>query len=251
MKFLGIDLGWQTGASGLCCLDLTPQGLRLGELSLGATHQDVLAWVSHQVGADQPALVAVDAPTIIPNPTGMRLPDRLAHRYFGRYDAGCYPANQGRPFAAPLVAFSQALEGLGFHHAPALEPQQLGRHQVELFPHPATVHLFRLPRILKYKKGPVAQRRQGLAQLRHCHLTQLPRLDPPLPLGEADLPRIPLGGKALKQVEDQLDSLTCAYAAAHYWWWGRSRNWVLGDETTGFIVVPAPFPDQVLPSLDE
>ncbi len=248
MKFLGIDLGWQTGASGLCCIALTPAGLRLEGFALGLTHGAVLDWVQAQVTPQESALVAVDAPTLIPNPTGMRLPDRLAHRYFGRYDAGCYPANLGRPFAAPLLAFSAALETLGFRHGHGLSPRQPGRFQVELFPHPATVHLFRLEKILKYKKGPLAQRRAALATLRHYQLTHLPSLDPPLPLGETDLPTLPQGGKALKGVEDQLDSLTCAYCAAHYWWWGRSRNWVLGDDTTGFIVVPAPYPDQGWPA---
>ncbi len=247
MKFLGIDLGWQTGASGLCCLDLTPQGVALGEFCCLSSHAQVLDWVEAQVGIDQPALVAVDAPTLIPNETGMRLPDRLAHRYFGRYDAGCYPANRGRPFAAGLIQFSQALEAQGFRHAPILEPQQPGRYQIELFPHPATIHLFRLPRILKYKKGSLAQRRPELEKLRQYQLTRFPLLEPPLPLEEGDLPPIPTGGKAMKAVEDQLDSLTCAYAGAHWWWWGRDRNWVLGDESTGFIVVPAPFPDQVCP----
>ncbi|HEY9734898.1 MAG TPA: hypothetical protein V6D06_01405, partial [Trichocoleus sp.] len=55
-----------------------------------------------------------------------------------------------------------------------------------------------------------------------------------------DLPPIPEQGKALKAVEDQLDSLICAYAAAHWWVWGTERNWVLGDRTSGYIVVPAP-----------
>lgn len=51
---------------------------------------------------------AVDAPTIIPNATGMRLPDKLSHKHFGRYHAGCYPANLNRPFAQNTVAFGEA-----------------------------------------------------------------------------------------------------------------------------------------------
>ena len=247
MKFLGIDLGWQQGASGLCCLGLTPAGLQLLDLTSHANHDQVLDWVDIHAADDQPALIAVDAPTLIPNATGMRLPDRLAHRYFGRYDAGCYPANQGRPFAAPLLRFSTALETRGFAHAPHLTPQRPGRYQVELFPHPATVHLFRLSKILKYKKGRLVERRPELMKLRQHQLQTFPTLIPALPLTPTDLPPVPTTGKAMKAVEDQLDSLTCAYAGAHWWWWGRDRNWVLGDVTTGFIVVPAPFPDQIMP----
>jgi predicted RNase H-like nuclease len=73
-------------------------------------------------------------------------------------------------------------------------------------------------------------------------------LTPALPLTEADLPQIPPGGKALKVVEDQLDSITCAYAGAHWWWWGKARNWVLGNAIEGYIIVPAPFPEQVQPA---
>ena len=247
MRFLGVDLGWQSGGSGLCCLELTPTGLRLVELGHCASKDTVLSWVESQVASDEPALIAIDAPTLIPNETGMRLCDRLAHRYFGKYDAGCYPANQGRPFAKALIEFGLTLETKGFCHAPEITPRTPGRYQIELFPHPATVHLFKLNRILKYKKGRLANRRQELEKLQQYQLLTLPKLTPQLPLHEADLPIIPMTGKALKVVEDQLDSLTCAYAGAHWWWWGLERNWVLGNRRTGYIVVPAPYPDQISP----
>jgi predicted RNase H-like nuclease len=102
------------------------------------------------------------------------------------------------------------------------------------------VHLFNLERILKYKKGRLAERRPELEKLRHYQLTRLPRLTPALGISAADLPAIPTTGKAMKAVEDQLDSLTCAYVAAHWWYWGGDRNWILGDRDNGYIVVPAP-----------
>jgi predicted RNase H-like nuclease len=191
-------------------------------------------------------MIAVDAPTLIPNATGMRDCDRLAHKYFGKYDAGCYPANRDRPFATTLIEFGRALEARGFGHASHIAPQIPGRYQIELFPHPATIHLFRLPKILKYKKGRVRDRRTALNTLRSLQLCHLPNLNPGLRLETADLPTIPAGGKALKVVEDQLDSVTCAYSGAHWWWWGRERNWVLGDDQNGYIVVPAPYADQEL-----
>ncbi len=245
MKFLGIDLGWQSGASGLCCLQATPHGLALTDLQCRPTRAAVLDWVEAQVAPGEPAMIAVDAPTLIPNATGMRLCDRLAHKYFGKYDAGCYPANQGRPFAPALIEFGLALEAWGFQHAPTLVARSPGRYQLALFPHPATIHLFRLPRILKYKKGRLAQRQIELEKLRHYQATVLPSLEPALILPAA-LPPIPTSGTALKAVEDQLDALTCAYAGAHWWWWGRARNWVLGNRQEGYIVVPAPYEEQWL-----
>jgi predicted RNase H-like nuclease len=249
MKFLGIDLGWSSGASGLCCLGWQEGRLVLLDLQRLTTIADLLSWIDTHLPAEQAGMVAVDAPTLIPNATGMRLCDRLTHKHFGKYHAGCYPANLGLPFAQRTIEFGLSLEARGFRHAPTLEPQQLGRFQIESFPHPAIVHLFQLQRILKYKKGTVAERAAELAKLRHFICDRLPLLDPPLDVAKSAiaLPAIPTKGTALKAVEDQLDSLICAYIAAHWWHWGAERNWVLGNLAEGYIVVPAPF---LSPQLD-
>lgn len=247
MKFLGIDLGWRSGESGLCCLQFHSPGDHLELLSV--TRQlsltDIFAWVDHWLPAKEMGLVAVDAPTIIPNHTGTRLPDRLTHKYFGKYHAGCYPANLNRPFAERTVTVGQELLTRGFHHAPTMEPRQLNRYQIEVFPHPAMVHLFGLSQIIKYKKGNLVHKKAELQRFQKLCKTILPNLTPALdchtaltqPLWQS--PEM-LKGKELKALEDQLDSLICAYIGAHWWYWGTERNWVLGDKTTGYIVVPAP-----------
>lgn len=244
MKFLGIDLGWSSGASGLCCLGWSDGCLHLLDLDRQQAIEDILNWVDKWTALTEPAAIAVDAPTLIPNATGMRLADKLTHQHFRRYHAGCYPANLGRPFAQRTVAFGLTLEARGFAHAPTITPQTLGRYQIEVFPHPAIVHLFGLNLILKYKKGKLSDRRLELMKLRQYILDILPTLEPKLDrssvLGGSLLPEIPATGAALKAVEDQLDSLICAYVAAHWWYWGVEHNWVLGDATTGYIIVPAP-----------
>ncbi|NJO76881.1 MAG: DUF429 domain-containing protein [Leptolyngbyaceae cyanobacterium RM1_406_9] len=245
MKFLGIDFGWRSQPSGLCCLTLQNRTLHLLDLTRLDEVTAVLSWVDAQVTPQEPAIIAVDAPTLIPNASGMRLPDRLAHKYFGRYHAGCYPANLGSPFAARTLELGLSLETRGFAHAPTLIAQQPGRYQIEVFPHPAMVHLFKLERILKYKKGRLSERRTELLKLRQYILDVLPTLEPALDLSllseNNSLPKVPQTGSALKELEDQLDSLICAYVAAHWWYWGAERNLVLGDRTTGYIVVPDPF----------
>lgn len=242
MKFLGIDLGWRSGASGLCCLELIGGQLQLLDLDRKESIVDILTWIDTCVQPEEPAIIAVDAPTLIPNATGMRLPDKLTHKYFGKYHAGCYPANLSLPFAQRTVDFGLALEARGFNHAPEIIPQALGRYQIEVFPHPAIVHLFQLERILKYKKGKLAERYLELLKLRQHIVDVLSTLEPTLILPEAEIVshHAPLTGAALKAVEDQLDSLICAYVAAHWWYWSLERNWVLGDRTSGYIVVPAP-----------
>ncbi|KAF3884159.1 MULTISPECIES: DUF429 domain-containing protein [Nostocales] len=241
MKFLGIDLGWKSQPSGLCYLELTDEKLQIVDLDRKELITDILSWIDSCLKAEEPAIIAVDAPTLIPNTTGSRLPDKLTHKYFGKYHAGCYPANLSLPFAERTVNFGLELEARGFEHAPTIEPQKLGRYQIEVFPHPAIVHLFNLERILKYKKGRLNERRAELMKLYHYITDILPGLHPPLcplRLCSSFLPEIPTTGAALKETEDKLDSLICAYVAAYWWYWGEQRNQVLGDRTTGYIIIP-------------
>lgn len=236
MLFLGIDFGWYGRSSGLACLRLDGARLLLEGLERCLAIEEILAWIERTAGAG-PALVAVDAPTIIPNETGMRVPDRLTHVLFGRLGAACYPANLGRPYAARTVGLGRELEARGFIHAATLVPRTPGRFQIEVFPHPAIVHLFGLERIIRYKKGPLARRRAELARYRQLILETLPALTPAL--AAPALPPVPQSGAALKELEDQLDALLCAYIGAHWWYWGLERNLVLGSVAEGYIIVPA------------
>ncbi|MTJ53520.1 DUF429 domain-containing protein [Anabaena sp. UHCC 0253] len=238
MKFIGIDLGWKSQPSGLCCLELRDGKLQLLDLDRQDSIADILTWIDKSVKLDESAIVAVDAPTLIPNATGSRLPDKLSHKYFGKYHAGCYPANQNLAFAERTINFGLELESRGFAHAPTIEPQKLGRYQIEVFPHPAIVNLFNLQRILKYKKGRLSDRQLELIKLYNYILEVLPSISPHLHLSAFICGQFPHTGAKLKETEDKLDSLICAYVAAYWWYWGTQRNLVLGDDTTGYIVIP-------------
>ena len=48
--------------------------------------------------------------------------------------------------------------------------------------------------------------------------------------------RVPGAGR--KRAEDQLDAITCAFAAYRAWAHGIGRHEVFGDPSTGCIVVP-------------
>jgi predicted RNase H-like nuclease len=224
MKFIGIDLGWSSGASGLCCLNWENNQLQFIECDRLLATNDILTWIDRQISPTEPAIIAVDAPTIIPNPTGMREADKLTHKHFGRYHAGCYPANLSRPFAQKTVEFGLSLEARGFVHAPTIEAKKLGRYQIEVYPHPATINLFQLDRIIKYKKGKLAERQLELMKLYQYIIDILPTLKPSLNLANlanknqrssafisgSKLPEIPTSTATLKALEDQLDALLCA-----------------------------------------
>ena len=216
-------------------LDGDGHKLRLTTLERLSEPEEVVRWIDAQAGEN--AVAGIDAPIVITNATGMRTADRLAHALYGKFHAGAYPASRARSFWRRTTKLSADLVKLGFRHGDELAPKSRGRYQIEVHPHAASVQLFGLDRIVKYKKGTLAARATELRAFRKLLLDHLPRLIPRVEIDS--LPEIPSsGGKALKAIEDQLDALLCAYIAAHWWYWGLERNDVLGNSKTGYIVVP-------------
>jgi predicted RNase H-like nuclease len=231
--FLGVDLGWYGKPSGLASIGISREGLQVRSVTRLENPDEILRWIQTEAG-DGSAVVAVDAPLVICNRTGIRDAERAMNQEFRRFHAGCHAANLGRPFARKVLSFSQRLADLGFAHGAEMNAREKGRFQIEVHPHAATVNLFNLPRIVKYKRGRRADRAKELRRLCRLMLSRLPLLDPALSLR---LPAIPNTGN-LKPVEDQIDAVLCAYIAAHWWFWGTRRNRVYGCAETGYIVVP-------------
>jgi predicted RNase H-like nuclease len=232
--FIGVDLGWYGKPSGLAVFRWDGRGLRLGDVTRIQDEEEIRGWIAKKAGAGT-AVVAVDAPIIIRNESSIRPAERALNAQFARFHAGCHPANLGRPFAEYVLRFSSALESMGFAFNPGMAVQEPGRFQIEVHPHAASVNLFRLPRIVKYKRGRRQQRAEELNRFRKLLLGHLPELEPGV--CKLNLPTVPDRGST-KEVEDQLDAALCAYIAAHWWYWGPARNIVFGDSETGFIVVP-------------
>ena len=165
MLLLGLDLAWgERNPDGLCLVRATRRRAEI--LASGRSQGDdaLLAWVRKALGPPSDrrrAFAALDAPVVCPNLTGARPVDRLTHRLFARFRAGCYPANLGKcPRPARLAARLTA--ELGFEVGTGLPPA-VPRAAAEVYPHPALVRMLGLPRIIKYKKGPGDARRTRMA----------------------------------------------------------------------------------------
>ena len=97
---------------------------------------------------------------------------------------------------------------------------------------------------LKYKKGPLLLRRDGILDYQR-RLAALLRRDLPLVeasptlTGALDDPPPVVSGKALKHLEDTLDGVTCAYTAWRAWRDGIALCEVFGNATDGHIAVPS------------
>lgn len=239
--FLGLDLAWsERNPSGLALARLRAGGLHITETDTLTTDGEITRWIASRTRLqDGPVLIAIDAPIIAPNPPGTsREADRLMTRLFGRFHAGAYPANRER--SARPISLRKTLETMGFSPDPKLPVEGSVRRLLEFYPHSSMVALLGRSRIIKYKKGPVAERRRGLGCLQSA-VSSLARLEPSLhssPALDALLGSDPFGlaGRSLKRLEDLLDSVVLAYLAAYYWCWGLERCQILGDVEGGYIV---------------
>ncbi|MBC7092566.1 DUF429 domain-containing protein [Candidatus Bipolaricaulota bacterium] len=242
MRFIGVDLAWSS-ANPTAAVALEWDGHTakpVGWPSALGDDAEVVRFVAEAAGRG-PALVAVDAPLVVPNELGARPCDRELSQTYRRAKAQAYPANRRRLHPVRGEALVATLEALGFVHDPNVVAREPVRQVVEVFPHPAAVELFGLTEILRYKArsdrplplrwGELRRYQNLLRSLREAE----PRLE-----AEAILKEDPTGlrGKALKAREDLLDALFCAYIALHLWYWGEAGYRRFGDLATGYILVP-------------
>ena len=242
MFHIGVDLAWGLRQpTGLAVLD---DGGRLVHVSAVRTDEEIRSALAPYV--EGPCLVAFDAPLVVRNATGNRAAEAALNKDFARYDAGAHPANTGKPeLDPPRGAGLCASLGLDLNPRSGRD-----RRAIEVYPHPATVALFRLGRTLKYKNKPgrdVDQLRAELLLLVGL-LEGLGAAEPPLHLGNEAWPQLRAAVETatrkseLRVVEDQVDAVVCAYVAR----FADARpedTTTYGTVADGYIVTPTLPPD--------
>jgi len=241
--FIGIDLAWRSekNPSGGAVLRGDRQGARLMDVITSlASCPAVLSYIENHATAS--TCVAIDAPLIIRNKTGQRPCETLIGKQYGARHASCHTSNLALYPQAASVHLASQLISRGFRHAADFAHPKNQRVMLEVYPHPALLELFRLPSIIKYKKGNIARKRSGQRELQD-RLKELSRFVPPL----ESTPRLSeflatnvnsLPGAKLKANEDGLDAIVCAYIAYYYWFWGPCGTRVFGDVDSGYIILP-------------
>lgn len=231
---IGVDLAWgERNPDGISVLTF-PLGLNAPDLSVqcGLVHGDgALLERVHSARANQ-VFVAIDAPTLGTNETGSRPVDRECSRLFRKNEAGCHPVNRTlctRPFrvAGKLVEAGFVLSA---------DLRNGHRLAAEVYPHPAMVRLFGLEKTIKYKRGPVTNRRTEFSRYQDCFRGFVSAYLPSL--AETEEFREINSALWSKNNEDRLDSLFCAVIG---WWHLRfdgKRSQILGEEESGQMLIP-------------
>ncbi len=242
--FVGMDLAWgQNRQTGLAVVDSG------GALEyLGAARHDAEIIDAVRPFVENGCLVAIDAPLIVTNATGQRPAERALNADFGRFDAGAHPSNTGMPVFSSGVRGARIAKLLDLEMNPH---SRAARRAVEVYPHPATVSLFRLGRTLKYKHKShrsLERLKSELLQLIGfieglsgadvgLHVAAHPEWVRLRSVVSAATKKV-----ELRTAEDPIDAVLCAYIA-RYATERRDDITIYGDIETGYILIPTLPPD--------
>ena len=241
MQVAGIDLAWgQRARTGIALTDVDGRLLRSASVTSDAEIADFLA-------GDTPLAIAIDAPIIVTHPSGMRDCERELSRDFRAFHAGTHPTNMSRPSMQPEPRARRLADALGWSTEPSPDSSRNSPIALEVYPHSSMVGLFRLDRVVAYKK-----KRGRTPELRRLEFLRLIELmeqhcDNPLALTTSDrwhaiAETVSAATRHvdLDRVEDEIDAIFCAYVA---WVFATTRESLVtyGRAETGVIVTfPAP-----------
>lgn len=240
MYFAGVDLAWAgRNPTGVAVVDDVGRLVHVGAAGDDAA---VLAALSPYVQGH--CLVGFDAPLVVTNPTGQRPAEAALNRDFRRFQAGAHPANTAKPEFADGPRAARLAHAMGLDMDPwSAAP----RRAIEVYPHPATVVMFRLERTLKYKAKPG----RGIEQLKSELLLLMDGIEK---LAHAAVPLHVAGHddwlrlrnrvttaerkSELRRAEDPVDAVVCAYVALYAQHCPADVT-IYGDFATGYIVTPS------------
>lgn len=246
MFFIGIDLAWSgKNSSGVAIIEGNRKKGKVIDVGILNSNQEIIDYLNKNIKKEK-AFIAIDAPLIVPNKTGRRIAEVEVGKLFRKYNAGAHPANSTRlsSFNGGKVrgeVISKFLEKNKFRHSPNIKKFEKSRKFFEVYPHPSMVVLFKLDNVLKYKAKPKRDynfRWQEFKKYQN-YLEKLENASPAIKIPENIFTKNikKLKGKSLKNYEDKLDAIFCAYIA-YYCWENPKKCKVLGNMKKGYILTP-------------
>jgi predicted RNase H-like nuclease len=240
---IGIDLAWSPkNATGLAAATVTGERVEVHTTALAYSLNDIVEFVRDH--SSVPITIAIDAPTVVPNETGMRPVERILQSdpELQRAHAAPYPANRqllgkcngGRPRGEELVELlKRELQVTEVGCPPA---HHCGRFAIEVFPLAAMPRLFGVLGVPVYKKKGSRTWPQCQAGL-SSYIERLRQLQRPELDFSSELRMDGQIGKKFKAIEDRVDAVLCAYIAALAW---LGEVECVGTLDEGYITLPRP-----------
>lgn len=196
MKYLGIDLAWSS--NNYTALALLEENC-LKELVYLKSNEAILSYINEV----KPDKIGIDAPLEVGNQTGNREIEKAFIKDFARFKLAAYPVNRN-------LFLRLYKEIRGEYLVQQLCSYKLRETLFEVYPHATILQLFTKTEVLPYKRKKGRDTAFIKRQLKRYeaylnqHLQELPAFN----IDQAK-------GKALKQIEDELDAITSALTLFH------------------------------------
>jgi predicted RNase H-like nuclease len=265
--FVGVDLAWGEGTdsraaneSGFVALNVKGEVVDAGWPVGVSQTLDRIESVSR---GRANAVLFVDAPLVITNPSGQRECERQVGQRYGRWRVSANSTNTASKRQAGVLLLAH-LEQTGWHYMSGHDgPQRTGRVVSECYPYTTIVGVEELGYSAEDKRPVYKRKPRGMTtadfrprRAANCddllqRMANLRDAEPPLILASNDETRNLLDAqsptdddKLYKHREDLLDAALCAWTALLWTTRGFERCQVLGDAgTTGAriasIIAPA------------
>jgi len=238
MYFIGIDLAWSEKNDS--CIS-TFQEDEFIEYKFLKTNEEIVRYIN---SFDNGKIVAIDAPLIVKNKTGLRRCEKDLVKFFRRYKIGVHATNLNRLKTyggERCLQLAKMFEKYGYANTPNITRNDKINAIIEVYPHPAIVSIFNLKERLKYKSKFDREIRLKNLDLYSKLILSLANRDPCIKVPKDILNKNleNLKTSELKRYEDLLDSIICAYIAKLFWYYPE-KCIVFGDDSTGYIITPSP-----------
>jgi putative endonuclease len=204
--FIGIDLAWgEKNLSGLSVIAISKNKLKIIDTKLIKTIEEIVNEITKY--NSYKVYVGVDAPLIVPNQNGNREIEKSFNKDFSKYKISMLPTNRelllkNSDSIRSEILFN-LLTGLGFKR-----DFKFNKVIFEVYPHSTIATLFNDYKILPYKrkKGRNVEFIKNQLLIYQNYLSSV--------FSAHDILKVDvlkLKGQKIKDYEDRLDSLTCAY----------------------------------------
>jgi predicted RNase H-like nuclease len=193
LRYLGVDFAWsKNNFSALTLLEDN----KLIETVYLQSDEEILEYINQTT----PDMIGVDAALEVKNETGNRIIENQILKEYAKYKLGVYPINKN--IMDKLYGGNRAEELFA-----KLDNYKLRENLFEVYTHATILRCFTKDRVLSYKrkKGRTTPFIKEQLEILQNYLDEVVEGIEPYNISESK-------SKDLKEIEDKLDSIVCAYS---------------------------------------
>jgi len=226
--YIGIDLAWgEKNLSGFCVLSPQNKKLKILDIRLIKSIDEIILEIQKYKGYK--IYVGVDAPLVVPNETGNREIEKNFNKDFAKYKISMLPANRKLLTKySPNIRSEELykrLDGDGFKR-----DYNSNKVIFEVYTHSTIAMCFNNHKILPYKRKK-GRNTEFIKEQLEIYKNYLKKVISSHDIFKEDLSLIK--GQKLKDYEDKLDAITCAYCM--YYCQDNTHKFYMADGVDTFL----------------